>query len=395
MLTRTATIYVLWHPGFGVGRQLATAIFNWFRLPSGFGIPVFYRSKPSGGRISGQPLEIPLLQSELNLLVVLADEQMVADDKWRDWLVELATAAEADPKRTILYPVAFHPTAYKLPAEIRRLNFISPLSSAGRGAKLEAGTPTTIETRLLKWLTEACARVLVRRDDTKSLRQADAEPPKIKIFISHAKADGTDQARAIRDYILQETQLSTFYDENDIALGYKFSRVLEDTLLFEAAALIAIQGDRYADRPWCRREIQLFRKPAHLGPERSDVWQLHPVLLVDAMKGNEISRSIPELGNSPAIRWQDGDEHRYIDALLRDTILRSYHRRAAMRLLPIPGRAIVNWTPDPLSIYEVVRQVSSLDEIIYPDGGLSGMDLDALRELFPQLTFRTFNEAQP
>ena len=113
------------------------------------------------------------------------------------------------------------------------------------------------------------------------------------------------------------------------------------------------------------------------------------------MKGKEISRSIPELGNSPAIRWQDGDEHRYINALLRETILRSYHRQAALRLLQVPGRAIVNWAPDPLSIYEVFRQFSPLHEIVYPDGGLSGMDLDALQELFPKLNFRTFSEAQP
>ena len=148
----------------------------------------------------------------------------MTDFAWRDWLVKLSNAAEADAMRTILYPVAFHPTAYKLPAEIRRLNFISPHGSAGRGTKLEESTPTTIQKSLLKRLTEAFARVLIRRDANKTLREADAEPPKVKIFISHAKADGTDQARSVRDYILQETQLSAFYDENDIALGYESFR---------------------------------------------------------------------------------------------------------------------------------------------------------------------------
>ena len=165
------------------------------------------------------------------------------------------------------------------------------------------------------------------------MRDAEVEPPKVRIFLSHAKADGAEEARGLRDYIYQQTQLSAFFDENDIALGGQFADVLDSTIRTGTAALIAVQSDVYAHRPWCRREIQLFREPRtlwnawHGGPVRArrgpapvqetidgesarraemrkqaGIWVLDPLIVVEAMKGKSIGRSIPELGNAPAIR---------------------------------------------------------------------------------------------
>ncbi|MEI8345296.1 MAG: carbamoyltransferase HypF, partial [Candidatus Omnitrophota bacterium] len=51
----------------------------------------------------------------------------------------------------------------------------------------------------------------------------DGRTAKIKIFLSHAKSDGTTPARRIRDYIYSQTQLAAFYDENNIPLGSAFA----------------------------------------------------------------------------------------------------------------------------------------------------------------------------
>src|SRR5262249_45876158 len=125
--------------------------------------------------------------------------------------------------------------------------------------------------------------------------------PKVKIFLSHAKADGAAPARKIRDYIYSQTQLAAFYDENDIPFGSLLPRVLErDIQAQEPAALIAIRSARYASRPWCRREVSLFRRPI---PEAGDpaaavYWRLNPVVVVVAMRDGERTPGLAELGNA-------------------------------------------------------------------------------------------------
>jgi hypothetical protein len=36
--------------------------------------------------------------------------------------------------------------------------------------------------------------------------------PKVNVFLSHAKQDGTVSARRLRDYIYSQTQLAAFFD---------------------------------------------------------------------------------------------------------------------------------------------------------------------------------------
>jgi hypothetical protein len=457
-----ARIHLLWHEQFGAGRQLAREVFNWFRLPNGAGIPVSYRCE----RLDGKLVPLPLERAQANLIVILVEEHMVTDPEWRNFLTKLAEKSQALPQRVLLYVVALHPTAYNLPRELRALNFLSPLPSAGgRGAQLGDVSTPVLAARLLKQLTEAFARVFVRRDWTRhALPVAEAEPPKVRIFLSHAKADGGEEARQLRDYIYSETQLSAFFDENDIGFGNRFGRVLEETLESEAAALIAIEGDAYASRPWCRREVRLFREPRNLAlerfrqaiararrglptrwprPTRSDLWIVQPVLVINTMSGkrDEPTTAIAELGNSPMLRWQEEKKYLYINALLRETILRSFSQRVAESLPRKPGRLIINWAPDPLSIHQLLRNNANLaddfadlievasgagapfattfqsrsrlapalrgrlqlarligaqqeGELAYPDGALSGVELDYLRDCFPHLHFLSYGEVQ-
>ena len=157
------------------------------------------------------------------------------------------------------------------------------------------------------------------------------------------------------------------------------------------------------------------------------VWQQLAAIVVVAMDGKAISRAIPELGNSPVVSWKDDGAQRYVGALLRDTILRAYHLQQARNLkdsldrraandatMPAPGvcptasswkvaeRAIINWAPDPMSLCALQAEIclpqrpnGSLAklEVIYPDGALSGLELDALEDLFQGIKFRTYGEA--
>jgi hypothetical protein len=204
----------------------------------------------------------------------------------------------------------------------------------------------------------------------------------------------------LRDYIYGQTQLTAFYDENDIASGSGFANIIERELASaDTGALIAVRSVRYASRPWCRRELSLFRRPRRIGPKSRGVahWRLYPVLVVEAMDGRELSFGIPELGNSSTIRWNDEDsglEELIITTVIRDAMLASYHSALGTTIAADNGNIVINWLPDPMTLLHIDGVSGSRKrDVFYPGRGISGLELDILDELFPNLTFQSFEEA--
>lgn len=384
-------IYVIWHPKTGDG-ELAGSVFAWFQqVAGGVGIPVYYRSDPKPWANAGLPIDIDFDKATLNLLVILADQHMVADKAWTGWLNELA--AEEKPDRRI-YPIALHPSAFNLPASIRCLNFITLQDASGRGTALQAATMPRRKQLLRKKLTEAFARVLLAKN---SLDEVVDAPPPVTLFLSHAKADGRDQAASIRDYIYSETQLSAFYDENDIAMGQSFAEVLDKALEFgQTGALLALNTDRYADRPWCRREVQEFRRPREAelvsGADLDGrLWRLHPVLVIDGLE-EHITRCIPEFGNAQCIRWADGRQGLYVDTILRELLFRAYHLNLGREIAKqvSDNCIVINWTPDLPTVQQLLLATGKANEVgtvelVYPGHGLSQLELVELKKYFPQI----------
>jgi hypothetical protein len=313
-------------------------------------------------------------------------------------------------------PVALDATAYNMPPPLRELNYLRPA-----GLPLPAGEAIggrayeAVARSLLKQITEATCRVLLPRPATPSpaapapaapapagqARASDDPLPKVNIFLSHAKVDGTVPARRLRDYIYSQTQLAAFYDENDIAFGSAFSRVIQSGLSSsDTAALIAVRSAGYAGRPWCRREISLFRQPRPQAPSLGggQRWFLYPTLVVEAMEAARPSAGVPEFGNSTLIRWTDDDpglEELIVTTVIRDAMLASFHAaQGASIVTPRPQHVIINWLPDPTTLLHIGGLASRGDcDVFYPGRGLSGLELDILAEFFPALTFRSFEEA--
>lgn len=285
-------VFVLWHPRCRLGEPLARRILQWLRPGNGLGPEVFYRSLPApGGPQNGRPLPLPgELRSSMpddaakarpnvsnvEVVVPLIDEHMVADQAWRHWIGGLAAAAG---QHRVLMPVALDTTAYNMPPALRELNYLRP-------AGLPVDDPTGVAFEgvarsLLKQVTEAMCRLILPRPERRMLPSrpsiASDPPPKVNIFLSHAKLDGTVPARRLRDYIYSQTQLAAFYDENDIAFGSAFDRIIRTDLDSpDTAAFIAIRSAHYARRPWCRRELSVFRRPRAQSPAPSGAerWQL-------------------------------------------------------------------------------------------------------------------------
>ena len=281
--SRIPEIYVLWHPRCTLGEKLARRILGWIRPREGVGPNVFFRSMTApGGPVGGLPLPLPgetrgqntqntLGQriSNEQILLPLIDANMIADASWRNWLPTLSVTGNST-RRVLVLPVALDSTAFNAPTPIRDQNFLRPSGLAAieeakhaKDSESEARAFEAVTRSLLKQLTESlCRYMLTERTWAEDSSDDAYVMPKLKVFLSHAKGDGTGPARRLRDYIYSQTQLAVFFDENDIAYGSAFADVLRLALnTRETAALIAVRTAKYADRPWCRRELSLFRRP--------------------------------------------------------------------------------------------------------------------------------------
>ena len=216
-------IFVLWHPRCPLGEKLARRILQWLRPGNGLGPEVFFRCLPAPGAApNARPLPLPLTQphpgeapptsdayktpnkvSNLQVVLALIEENLVADQTWRFWLEELAL----DSGRVIM-PVALDTTAYNMPAAVRKLNYLRP-----NGLPLPAGDALAgpafeeVVRSLLKQITEALCRVMLPKPAEAPAGRSSAPNsplPKVNIFLSHAKVDGTRPARRLRDYIYSQ-----------------------------------------------------------------------------------------------------------------------------------------------------------------------------------------------
>lgn len=409
-------IFVLWHPRCPLGESLARRILAWLRPGNGLGPEVFYRCLPApGAPLKGLPPPLPgemrlasdvfaaTRQKVSNLQVVLPliEENMVADQAWRHWLGELASA---DASQRVMMPVALDATAYNMPPPLRDLNYLRPSGLPLLPSDQPAGPAFEDVVRsLLKQITEAMCRVMLPRSPDQaegSQTPAARNPlPKVNVFLSHAKQDGTVPARRLRDYIYSQTQLAAFFDENDIAFGSAFSRVIQSSLNSrDTAAFIAVRSAAYAGRPWCRRELSLFRVPRLQGHTDggAERWFVYPSLVVEAMQAGTSSSGVSEFGNSTLIRWADDVpnlEELVVTTVIRDAMLASFHSAMGASIPSNANQIVINTLRDPTTLLHIPQVRTGMKhDVLYPGRGLSALELAILDDFFPALTFRSFEE---
>jgi hypothetical protein len=396
-------LYVLWHPHCPLGEFLAKRVYAWLRPGNGLGPQVLYRSLPAPeAPRRGLPPPLPgehrggtaspraaSRTTNLQIVLILVDANMVADGAWRHWLLQIGSQSSL-PRACL--PVALDSTAYNLAGPLRERNFLRPagLPPSGNGPLTSAGRELVARS-LLKQLTEALCGLLLNSSSAapRGLSSWDAVSSKIKVFLSHAKSDGSVPAKKVRDYIYSQTQLTAFFDENDIPIASEFSSVISNVLQSaDTAALIAVRSARYASRPWCRRELSLFRRPIRESSDQgpTEHWRLSPTLVVDALEVGSYSVGIPELGNAPLIRWTNGvadQEELIVTTVMRDVLLASFHSAVGRTIPHERDRIVLNWIPDPTTLLQIPRiQANERVKVVYPGRGLSGLELDILWDQF-------------
>lgn len=416
-------ITVMWHKECGEGRNLAGAIYSWFRGDpedpgeAGRGIPVHYRCEPKepcGSAFQDKDCNSPKAEEPpgYHIAVPLVDEHMVVQREWRSYLERLVSTEP--PSVDLMVPVALDAVAYQLPYRVNRLNFLR-LQRAVDPANWSWEQRSRIRReRLLSLLTQVVARELLGLPTTQAQQDAPPKakrllaPPQIRVFISHAKSDGAGEAEILRTAILASGQLQAFYDESDLPIGYEFERLLVDAAgageSAETQAMVALYSDAYPTRPWCQRELRQARKPRvadAASGAASRCWRVKPLVVVAKLAGAE-TRMLGEVGNAPLIAWDPDRIGRIVDTLLREILLLRYNEARAHALLARQDQAglhALNCTPDALLAMEVVRgSGGGLTELLIPSPGLANDARLALEELMSlageKVRIRTFDEAE-
>lgn len=361
-LRPTLVLHLVWHGASEEASQLARAVFTHVcadpSVPTTrrLGIPVrLWRSQPAEAWATvPAPRRIAVDAAEHSVVVVLVDDNLVLAG-WDDYLRDLVASAPTDgPHRVV--PVALTPNFGQL-AALKELNAVrlQDLPAEARGDVL------------LNRITHALCRLLSTTSDP------------VKVFFSHAKRDGEDIARAIREYLQRDTGIADFFDSADIPPGSRFA----DVIVAEAGtcALLAVQTDAYASREWCRVEV-LHAKLAGA-----------PIVVVDALERGE-TRSFPYLGNVPVVRWDETSPaavERLLGVLLFEVLRCAYFRSraadiCALHHLDVPEHTIPH-PPELLTLLTLRGQKPGTDgaalPVLYPDPPLGREELALLHRLDP------------
>lgn len=353
---RVLSVYVVWHPACPRGQELAESLFRELcadpDLPAvrGLGIPVRFRTSvldPDGS--APVPAAIPFGQARHSAVFVLADDHLVTDPAWRTYADHLAGRVQPEDR---VIPVALVDPA----------TFPSVLGS--RQAIRLAAAPADQQGAYLanEVLNDLC-------------RLLEPGAGKVKVFLSHAKADGAVITGRLRRYLHEQTRLDDFFDAADIPDGSSFAEFLLEAAGHEPA-LLAVLTDSYASREWCQLEV-LEAKAKNL-----------PIVVLAALDIGE-ARSFPYLGNVPVVAWKPKTSPvSLVHLLLREVLRTRYFPKRVGQLCAQHGIDTTQVFARPPELLSVLAyRLASLAAgsvpgwYVYPDPPLGTVELRLLRQL--------------
>lgn len=384
--TSPLSIYIIWHPSFKEGKEIANSLYSLFcrdynkPLNKTLGIPVYFRSEVFED--SKTPKNIDFNESEYNAIVPLINEDFTLDEQYKEYLENLLKDCSASKGKSKIYPIALTKGAYTFSKSLAEINFI-------RADKIEQNICSPDNNRQTKLysllkislLHEFCRLLLNMKKAVDEVETLDHSNPPVKLFISHSKHDESKyDALKFRDYINSETQLKTFFDANDIAYGSNFGEEIKTAV--KDSALVAFQSDSYSEREWCRIEVLTAKKVGC------------PVVIVNAIKNGE-KRIFPYMGNYPSIRFNENFDE-IIGLTLEQVLYNSFTRRLLdniTNLYRISAHSILSTYPELYTFIQLKERSIDTDSefklIIYPDPPLGTEESNVLNELDDNYHFIT------
>jgi hypothetical protein len=354
-------VYVVWHPKNSDGLPLARALFNDLAgdpddpTSEGVGVPVFYRT---GTRDEPLPKEIPLDKARHTAAIVLVDDNMVVDRRigWGSYVAKLWNASTKGDGRHRLLPVAMSKNAFNLDPAIQETNFIR---------FYEPDPDKRADQLAIHVAHELCRQVMHESRADHGSSPESALHDKVEVFISHAKYDGLEIAKAIRNHIRSDQQLGTFFDSNDIYFGKSFRQLIQDGV--RRAAMLVVNTDAYSLSEWCRDEVLLAKS------------ERRPIYMLEATK-KKVRRTFPYMYNGPSERHpgtEGFDFRQVVKGLLLEVLrIERFHRelKETHELFNIPdgqGISVLPYPPELLTLADLRIAGNTNKIFVYPDPPVS------------------------
>jgi hypothetical protein len=374
------SIFVVWHPSFVHGREIANSLYNAFcrdikePLSRGLGIPVYYRSV----FVDKAPIPIETTNAVRNAIVLLIDQHYMIDDGFRAYTETLTHMVDDN---TRLYPVALCEQSYGIGCNLDKLQFI-------RAYMGDLALPENLQFSLKKIRSEMlhdCARLMMNMQPIWMDDKTPKTPSPVKLFLSHAKKDGLVTTQNFKTFIERETKLDVFFDTVDVADGYDFEKQFEEQI--KNSALVVFHTDEYSSREWCRIEVLIAKR------------NKCSIVVVHNIKNGE-KRAFPYLGNTPTITMQP-DEGSSFYEIVDLTLLQVLNNLFQLELLKNIQNGYEQDETEFISITsppELFNYVDILKKkvearkrliILYPEPPLGKEELRVLNEIDGEIMFIT------
>lgn len=281
-------VHVLAHPSSQAGRDYAEHLYRSLNhepaLP-GLRVPLLFAREREDHAPPGE-----LERGERTFVVVLADDELNADEAWCSFVADEWQRCKAEPHARLL-PVQLSEYAHPLDKRLANVNF----PRAWRQEQSERAC----------WVADRVVLELLRF--VNDLTPGDQVP--LKPFISHTKLDLEPGGvfDTLARYLDGSTPVGRWTDSGEIPGGSNFDDVITDAI--RDRAVLVLLTDNYSSRSWCRREVLLAKQ------------YQRPIVVVDALQQLE-RRSFPYVGNVPVCRWEPGERgaERAINLLIKEAL---------------------------------------------------------------------------
>ena len=375
-------VYVVWHPNFQVGAEIAEEIRQHFRsgtfenVAGSAGVSVVYRStRKFDSKTAGA---VDFNEASATAVVVLVDSNLAGDTTWVEYIYGLKHQADNGGFATALIPVSIESDALsKLKLSSQAIRWDVWANSSNSRRKRLVGELTHAFCLMLRHYLENMANPMNPEKEIERFHT------KIQVFLSHSKhdEDGKQIAEAIRNRIHELHNLASFFDVYNIPAGVDFDSVLIHHV--RTSAVIAVHTDSFSSRTWCRREVieaKLRNRPLVVANSIRDVDE----------------RSFPYLGNVPTVRIDRVENERIdflisqlLDEVLKDLLWQCrivvHSSKADSNVVFLPR------TPELVSLAGLPMQEGKAGQVIvYPDPPIGSEEKILFDMAVPQVRLVNF-----
>ena len=353
----TLAVYVVWHPEAAASSGLASTVFRELcadpDVPTrrGLGIPVRFRTSALA---TTAPEPITFGEAKHTAVFVLADDTLVADNTWRHYVATLAqTKGDSD---------------LLVAAALTAPSNLPPGLAEAQAIRLHDVEPDNRSEELLNSVKNDLCQLLA------------PDEGKVRVFLSHAKHDGSEITDTVRRHLHEHTKLDDFFDATDIPDGARFAEFITKSA-GSVPVLLAVQTDHYGSREWCRLEV--------LEAKRRRI----PIVVLAAIQVGE-ARSFPYIGNVPVVCWRDQSSlPTVVGALLSEVLRDRYFPERVRTICRQRGismsHEVFSYPPELLTVLssrlEAAEAGRAVGRYLYPDPPLGVEELSLLHQFDPDI----------